>query len=145
MNLEFTSRSEEDTEAAAREIARELPRNGIVQLIGDLGAGKTFLARAIVTELGASAEEVTSPSFAIIHEYPLTSGPAILHIDGYRLSDDLREWEQIGIPDMLSSPGLKFIEWPKELFNRFGDSAGKIEILVGEDGTRTILFERMDG
>jgi tRNA threonylcarbamoyladenosine biosynthesis protein TsaE len=65
--------TESDTERAGREIARTLSADAVVHLIGDLGAGKTFLARAIAAELGADPHEVASPSFAIMHEYPRTN------------------------------------------------------------------------
>jgi len=82
--------SEEETAAAGREIARSLAPDAIVHLTGDLGAGKTFLARAIATELGADPREVASPSFAIVHEYPRPNAAPIIHIDGYRLSESRR-------------------------------------------------------
>lgn len=134
----FLGRTEDETTAAAREIARTLPANATVHLIGDLGSGKTFLARAIATELGADPREVSSPSFAIVHEYPRADGPPIIHIDGYRLSDRPREWFEIGIPELLAEPGLKLIEWPKREFEQFEDSHIEITIAVLVDGTREI-------
>ncbi len=62
----YLCRSEAATEAAGREIACALPRDAVVHLVGDLGSGKTFLARAIATELGADPREVSSPSFVAI-------------------------------------------------------------------------------
>jgi len=130
--------TEADTEAAGREIARALPRDAVVHLIGDLGAGKTFLARAIATELGADPREVSSPSFAIVHEYPIANGAPIVHIDGYRLGDNRREWLEIGIPELLAGPGLKLIEWPKEEFAAFEDGHVEIAIAALDDGVREI-------
>ena len=115
----FLCRTEEESAAAGREIARSLPKDAVVHLVGDLGAGKTFLARAIAAELGANPLEVASPSFAIIHEYPRPNGDPIIHIDGYRLSDNRREWLEIGIPAILSGPGVKLIEWPQRDFADF--------------------------
>ena len=83
--------TEEETAAAGREIARLLPPDAVVHLIGDLGAGKTFLARAIAAALGADPAEVASPSFAIVHEYPVSTSAPVIHIDGYRLSENRRE------------------------------------------------------
>jgi len=68
--------TEEETAAAGREIAGLLPPDAVVHLIGDLGAGKTFLARAIAAALGADPAEVASPSFAIVHEYPVSGAAA---------------------------------------------------------------------
>ena len=134
----YLCRTEAETEAAGRAIARTLAPDAVVHLIGDLGAGKTFLARAMATELGADPREVSSPSFAIVHEYPLASGAPIVHIDGYRLSENRREWLEIGIPELLAGPGVKLIEWPKEEFAAFEDGHLEIKIEVLEDTTRKI-------
>ncbi|MDQ3281790.1 MAG: tRNA (adenosine(37)-N6)-threonylcarbamoyltransferase complex ATPase subunit type 1 TsaE [Acidobacteriota bacterium] len=130
--------TEAETEAAGRAIARTLGDDAVVHLIGDLGAGKTFLARAIASELGARAEDVASPSFAIVHEYPRAGAPPIIHIDGYRLSENRREWLEIGIPELLSGPGVKLIEWPKEAFTEFEDGHVEVQITVRPDGAREI-------
>ncbi len=130
--------TEAESAAAGREIARALPPNAVVHLVGDLGAGKTFLARAIAAELGADPLEVASPTFAIVHEYPRHGGPPIIHIDAYRLSDNRREWLEIGIPEMLAGPGVKLIEWPKRAFEEFEDAHVDVEIRVRDDGAREI-------
>ena len=135
----WVGRTEAETEAAGRKIAHTLPPNAVVHLIGDLGAGKTFLVRAIAAELGADPREVSSPSFAIVHEYPLPDGAPIIHIDGYRLSDRRREWYEIGIPEMLAGPGLKLIEWPKREFEEFEDAHVEICITVRDHDVREIM------
>jgi tRNA threonylcarbamoyl adenosine modification protein YjeE len=134
----YICRDEAATEAAGRKIARMLSPDAVVHLSGDLGAGKTFLVRAIAAELGANALEVASPSFAIVHEYPLPGRAPIIHIDGYRLSDNRREWMEIGIPELLQGPGVKLIEWPKRDFAEFEDEHVEIAIRVNEDGSRVI-------
>jgi tRNA threonylcarbamoyladenosine biosynthesis protein TsaE len=133
--------SEEETAAAGREIAGMLPADAVVHLIGDLGAGKTFLARAIAAELGADPAEVASPTFAIVHEYPTGGGTPVIHIDGYRLSENRREWLEIGIPELLAGPGVKLIEWPKREFEEFEDGHVEVSIVVQGDGTRRIQFD----
>jgi len=135
----YVCKSEEETIAAGREIARSLDSNTVVHLVGDLGSGKTFLARAIAAELGADPREVASPSFAIVHEYPRPSAPPVIHIDGYRLSESRREWLEIGIPELLAQPGVKLIEWPKRAFQEFEDSHVDIEIRVLDDGSREMV------
>jgi len=134
----YICRDENDTAAAGREIARALDPDATVHLIGDLGAGKTFLARVIAAELGADPREVASPSFAIIHEYPRAGAPPITHIDGYRLSENRREWLEIGIPEILGGPGVKLIEWPKREFDEFESAHVEVRIDVQDDGTRVI-------
>ena len=136
--MKFVATTEAETEAAGREIARTLPPDAVVHLVGDLGAGKTFLARAIAAELGADPLEVASPTFAIVHEYPRPGAPPIIHIDAYRLTENRREWLEIGIPELLAGPGLKLIEWPKRDFEEFEDSHVDVEIRVREDGAREI-------
>jgi len=134
----YLCRTESETEAAGRAIARTLSADAVVHLVGDLGAGKTFLARAIATELGADPREVSSPSFAIVHEYPVAGRAPIIHIDGYRLSESRREWLEIGIPEMLAGPGVKLIEWPKREFEAFEDAHVEIAVRVMDDGAREI-------
>ena len=134
-------RSEEETIAAGREVAAMLSENAVVHLVGDLGSGKTFLARAIAAALGADPRAVASPSFAIVHEYPRQSGSPIIHIDGYRLSENRRDAPQAGglhRHQLLAEPGIKLIEWPKREFEEFEDSHVEIKIRVLDDGTREI-------
>ena len=136
--MNFLCPTEADTERAGREIAHSLTPDAVVHLAGDLGAGKTFLARAIAAELGADPRDVASPSFAIVHEYPRRGAPPIIHIDGYRLTESRREWLEIGIPELLAGPGVKLIEWPKEAFSEFEEGHVDVRITVREDGARSI-------
>src|SRR5207245_8943803 len=77
--------SEAETIALGERLARELPARGVVLLIGNLGAGKTTLAKGIVQGLGAApADEVSSPTFTLIHEY---GDGKVYHIDLYRLEE----------------------------------------------------------
>ena len=141
----WVCRTEEETIAAGREIARMLPADATVHLVGDLGSGKTFLVRAIAASLGADSREVASPSFAIVHEYPRPDAQPIVHIDGYRLSENRREWLEIGIPELLAGPGVKLIEWPKREFEEFEDAHVEIAIRVRDDGAREIAVSRDSG
>jgi tRNA threonylcarbamoyladenosine biosynthesis protein TsaE len=77
---QFQTRNEEETIQLGREIAARLPKRAVVLLIGNLGAGKTTLAKGIVSGLGAAKpEDVTSPTFTLIHEY----GAGVYHVDLY--------------------------------------------------------------
>ena len=82
----------------------------VVALRGDLGAGKTTLAQAMCRGLGVR-EEVTSPTYAIVHEYHGTHG-AVYHLDLYRLEHP-RELANVGWSDMLASPAIVIVEWPE--------------------------------
>lgn len=101
----FRTRSEEETIALGRLLADQIPA-GVVLLIGNLGAGKTTLSKGIVSGLNAAAtEDVTSPTFTLIHDYG-----RVFHIDLYRLETE-REVESLGLEDLFDSAHLVLIEW----------------------------------
>lgn len=83
----FETHSDEETVEFGRRIAATLPQRAVVLLIGNLGAGKTTLAKGIISGLGAAdPDEVSSPTFTLIHEYgSAASGARVYHIDLYRL------------------------------------------------------------
>jgi tRNA threonylcarbamoyladenosine biosynthesis protein TsaE len=104
----YNTHSEEETIELGRTLARELPPRAVVLLIGNLGAGKTALSKGILSGLGvASPEEVTSPTFTLIHEYG--NGRAY-HIDLYRL-DTEAEVETLGLQDLFDREAVVLIEW----------------------------------
>lgn len=114
---EFTTNSPEETIALGRELAKTLAPPKLVLLRGDLGAGKTTLVKGIAQGFEAAAEEdVTSPTFTLIHEY---RGPSatLYHIDLYRV-DTQRELETLGLDDLMSERSVLLIEWG-EKFARF--------------------------
>jgi tRNA threonylcarbamoyladenosine biosynthesis protein TsaE len=117
MAREFTTKSPEDTIALGRELASMLTPPKLVVLRGDLGAGKTTLVKGIAEGFKAAREEeVTSPTFTLIHEY---RGPSVsvYHIDLYRI-DTQRELETLGLDDLMSDNSVLLIEWG-EKFERF--------------------------
>jgi tRNA threonylcarbamoyladenosine biosynthesis protein TsaE len=110
---ETVTTSEAETEAFGASLAPSLAPESVVYLVGDLGAGKTALARGIARGLGASAREVASPTFALLHEYAGPSGAIVLrHLDLYRLADDPRELEVLGLPESLAGAPV-CVEWPR--------------------------------
>ena len=114
---EFTTQSPEETIALGRELAASLSPPKLVILRGDLGAGKTTLVKGIAEGFNAaSQEDVTSPTFTLIHEY---RGPAatLYHIDLYRV-DTQRELETLGLDDLMTENSVLLIEWG-EKFERF--------------------------
>jgi tRNA threonylcarbamoyladenosine biosynthesis protein TsaE len=103
----YRTSSEAETISLGEQLARALPRKRVVLLIGNLGAGKTTLAKGIVHGLGAAPpEEVSSPTFTLIHEY----GPRVYHIDLYRL-DEPREVETLGLDELFGREAVVLIEW----------------------------------
>jgi tRNA threonylcarbamoyladenosine biosynthesis protein TsaE len=104
----FETASEEETIAAGRQIAGELPTRAVVLLIGNLGAGKTTLAKGIAAGLGAAdPDEVSSPTFTLIHEY---GGGRLFHIDLYRL-ETAAEVSTLGLDDLFEREAIVLIEW----------------------------------
>jgi tRNA threonylcarbamoyladenosine biosynthesis protein TsaE len=105
----YRTASEEETIALGERLARELPAKQVVLLIGQLGAGKTTLAKGIVKGLGAAdPDEVSSPTFTLIHEYG--SQGRVYHIDLYRL-DQPREVATLGLEDLFDRQAIVLIEW----------------------------------
>src|SRR5450432_570078 len=130
---EFTTHSAEETTALGRKLAPKMLPPKLVLLRGDLGAGKTTLVKGIAAGFGAASEdEVTSPTFTLVHEY---RGPTatLYHIDLYRV-DTRRELETLGLDDLMGENSILLIEWG-EKFPRF-ERERDIEIAferVGED------------
>jgi len=118
----YLTRSEEETISLGENLARELPPRGVVLLIGNLGAGKTTLAKGIAKGLGAAEpEQVSSPTFTLIHEY----SRRLYHVDLYRL-DEEREVETLGLDELFEKDALVLVEWG-EKFPRLMPP-GRIEI-----------------
>ncbi len=105
----FITNSAEETIALGRSLSGRWPRPCVVLLIGSLGAGKTTLAKGIAAGAGAADEdEVSSPTFPLIHEY---GDPVrVYHVDLYRL-DTIEEVERIGLDEILDRPALILLEW----------------------------------
>jgi tRNA threonylcarbamoyladenosine biosynthesis protein TsaE len=107
---EIVTHSADETIAFGRTLIDLLSPPKLVLLRGDLGAGKTTLVKGIVAAFDAAAEEdVTSPTFTLIHEY---SGPRanLYHIDLYRV-DTQRELETLGLDDLRADNSILLIEW----------------------------------
>jgi tRNA threonylcarbamoyladenosine biosynthesis protein TsaE len=119
---EFLTSSAEETIAKGREIGTNLRAPVLVLLKGDLGAGKTTLTKGIISGLGAAKEEdVTSPTFNLVHEFrgpiPADSqaSPQLLkiyHVDLYRI-ENFHDLESLGLEDALAEKAIVIIEWPE--------------------------------
>jgi tRNA threonylcarbamoyladenosine biosynthesis protein TsaE len=103
----FETNSEEETIALGVQLAAEFSSPRLVLLIGNLGAGKTTIAKGIVKGLGAAQpDEVSSPTFTLIHEY----SPSVYHIDLYRLEHS-RELATLGLDELLDRNAVILMEW----------------------------------
>jgi len=122
----FTSDNPSETEKAGREFASDLPAGSIVALTGPLGAGKTRFVKGVVAAIGAP-EEVTSPTFTLIHEYTGGRMP-VYHFDFFRIEDP-QSAERLGLDEYFFGDGICVVEW-----------ADKFSELI-PPGARWISFE----
>lgn len=107
-----TSSSESDTRAIAAALAPGLAPGAVILLSGDLGAGKTAFVRGLAEGLGVDPDEVTSPTFTLVHEYRGGRLP-LIHVDLYRL--DRAELDDIGLDQDLAANGITAVEWSERL------------------------------
>ena len=130
---EITTHSEEETIAFGRSLVGLLAPPKLVLLRGDLGAGKTTLVKGIAAGFSAVAEEdVTSPTFTLIHEYRAPSA-VLYHIDLYRV-DTPRQLETLGLDDLFAENAILLVEWG-EKFARFANDRD-VEISLHRVGDR---------
>ncbi len=141
---------EETTELLARRIAPLLSPSDLLILSGDLGAGKTFLTRALLYALGLPEEDrVTSPTFTIVHEYHARL--RVHHADLYRLSDPDEVFE-LGLLESREHGSVLIVEWGRPYLSDLGGDALFIDmqtyprrITISSDGTRSdALLKRLE-
>ncbi len=109
MPEEIITHSAEETIAWGRELAKKLKPPVLVLLSGELGSGKTTLTKGIVAGLNAATEDqVTSPTFTLIHEYG--SGQKVFHGDLYRIAN-FHDLETLGLEDIFARPAIVILEW----------------------------------
>jgi tRNA threonylcarbamoyladenosine biosynthesis protein TsaE len=131
----YLTANEEATIALGERLAAELPRKGVVLLIGNLGAGKTTLAKGIVKGLGAAdPDDVTSPTFTLIHEY---GGGRVYHVDLYRL-DEPRQVATLGLDDLFDRDALVLIEWGERFPQLLPAGRAEVRIRVLKSDEREI-------
>lgn len=124
---------EAETRALGTELGRELAPDGVLLLDGDLGAGKTVLARGVAEALGVDPRAVTSPTFVLIQEHEGTAG-RLVHADLYRLEGEALH--RLGLEELLAGPGVKVVEWADRL---------PASLLRGLAPVRRLLLRRASG
>jgi tRNA threonylcarbamoyladenosine biosynthesis protein TsaE len=132
-----TTHSEDETIAVAREFASSLRAGDVVLLSGTLGAGKTAFVRGLAEGLGINPEDVSSPTFTIVHEYR-GGRLSLYHADLYRL--ERTATEDIGLEEMGVKDGVLAIEWPDRLTHAL-PGAKKVDIELVDEHTRAINLE----
>ena len=138
---QVVTHSPEDTIAFGRELAKELKPPCLVLLEGELGSGKTTLVKGIVAGLGAAPEEeVTSPSFALVHEYGLPG--SVYHVDLYRIEDG-RELATLGLEDLADREAAILVEWGDKLGESFRAPCVRIRLEHLGSEERRITVERL--
>ena len=131
------------TQAFAQSMAgRPAASNALIELKGDLGAGKTTFVRHLLAALGVQGR-IKSPTYAVVEPYALetgaNSGLNIWHFDFYRFNDP-REWEEAGFRDIFASPGLKLVEWPDKAGDYLPQADLVLTIEVVGDDTRQVTL-----
>jgi tRNA threonylcarbamoyladenosine biosynthesis protein TsaE len=135
------TRSERGTVALGETLAELLRTASLVVLLGELGAGKTTLVRGIAAALGADPDEVSSPTFTLVHEYHGRTR-RLLHLDLYRLETE-RDLEGVGLWEMAEAPdALVLVEWGDRFASVMQHADAEISITPGEVEDERLLLVR---
>lgn len=137
------TRSEAETIAFGEQLAARLPADAVVLLIGNLGAGKTTLAKGIVRCVGAAEpDEVSSPTYTLIHEY---GDPVrVYHVDLYRI-EEAGEAARLGLEELYESGSLVLIEWGERFPDLMPEKRVEVRLRRLGDEEREITVSGLDG
>jgi tRNA threonylcarbamoyladenosine biosynthesis protein TsaE len=143
MSNERALRSRRDTTRLGAAIARVLEPGDLVVLSGDLGAGKTFLARALARGLGVHGA-VTSPTFTLVQEYATNRAP-LLHVDLYRLRESktplAQEIARLGLRERRAEGAILLVEWGENAIDALGgDPSLLVHLRITGDTTRSAVI-----
>jgi tRNA threonylcarbamoyladenosine biosynthesis protein TsaE len=120
--------NEQETMDLARDFSKQLTAGSVVALSGDLGAGKSVFARALMRALGVTDAVMPSPTFAIVQEYA-GRDHRIAHMDWYRLGGT-EELEAIGVHEYMQPPWICVIEWPERADSLVPPTAHRLHITM---------------
>ena len=147
MDEDVITHSAEETVAWGRAFAKSLQAPVLVLLTGELGSGKTTLTKGIVAGLNAAEEdEVTSPTFTLLHEYEgVREGVPVklYHLDVYRLEGE-RQLETLGLDDLLTEDALVLVEWGEKFKSLKKRATGEIAIEAKGGDARKIVVTLKD-
>lgn len=135
--MTFETQSPAETEALASVFANALKPGAVVAFFGGLGAGKTAFTRGLARGLNVSGE-VSSPTFALVHEYP--GNPSLIHFDMYRVSS-LDDLYTTGYFDYLDGDNILAIEWSENIEEALPEDAIRIRFEVTDEKSRRIIIE----
>jgi len=135
---EIETRSPDETEAVGEALGRAARGGELVGLVGELGAGKTCVVRGLARGLGIDPEQVHSPSFTIVTDYPGGRLP-LTHVDLYRLEGPLAE--HAFLRDALYAEGVAAVEWFDRLAGSAGDQVLVVTLTFREGGGRLLRLE----
>ncbi len=138
MKKEFFSRSPEETQVLAAQVAKLLTGGEVIGLVGQLGLGKTCFVKGLAQGLGISEEEVYSPSFTIIAEHYQGRLP-LFHIDLYRLEG--KELGELGLEEYFCGRGVTVVEWFNYLPGEVEEEYLLVTLLEGRGEDRRIILE----
>jgi tRNA threonylcarbamoyladenosine biosynthesis protein TsaE len=140
---EFETQSSDETIARGREIGASLQPPLLILLEGELGAGKTTLTKGIASGFGAAAEEeITSPTFTLIHKYSGGRVP-VYHIDLYRI-EGARDLHTLGLEDIFDQEAIVIVEWPDRLRLKLDWPTLRIDLQHAGTDTRRITIQSDD-
>ena len=144
---EFVTHSGADTIDVGRKLVKLLPPPQLLVLRGDLGTGKTTLVKGIAQALDAAEpDEVTSPTFTLLHEYDGSRDGRpvkLFHLDVYRLEGE-RQLESLGLDDLLTTDALVLVEWGEKFKSIRKKSTGEIAITSAGGDARRITVTLKD-
>lgn len=135
--FEFVAANESQTHQVGLTIASALQPGDVIGLVGNLGAGKTRLVKAIATGIGADPDDVTSPTFVLIQEYH--GRLTLYHFDTYRLADS-DEFLELGADELLYGDGVCLVEWSDRVADVLPADILRIEIEHVAETTRRFRF-----
>lgn len=138
MTTEILTNSEDETVAAGERLGASLQAGDVVLLYGDLGAGKTAFTRGLARGVGAAPDDVTSPTFTLVQEYP--GRLTLYHVDLYRLEE--REVDDLGLEELILGEGVVAIEWAERWRGR-PDDVIEVRLEHSGDEARRLTITRL--